>query len=162
MPVIVREDRPGRPEILTLLERHLEHSRASSLPGSCHTLDLQGLEEPHVTFFAAWEDESPVGIGALLELDRDSGEIKSMHTAEAARGRGVARRLLTHIVAEAERRGYRSLSLETGSEAAYDAARQLYLSHGFRPCPPFAGYQPDPNSVFMGLALPVATAIGNP
>lgn len=162
MTLVVREDRPGRPEILALLERHLEHSRASSPPESCHALDLRGLDDPRVTFYAAWEDETLLGVGALMELDRNSGEVKSMHTAEAARGRGIARTLLSHIVAVAEQRGYRSLALETGSMAAYDAARQLYLKHGFRPCPPFGDYRPDPNSVFMTLALPCTTARQNP
>ncbi|HEY9550121.1 MAG TPA: GNAT family N-acetyltransferase, partial [Kiloniellaceae bacterium] len=91
--------------------------------------------------------------GALKALSDTHGEIKSMHTAQAARGRGVARRMLAHIVAEARRRGYRRLSLETGSMEAFAPARALYAGFGFEPCPPFADYRPDPFSVYMSLAL---------
>jgi len=54
---------------------------------------------------------------------------------------------------EAKRRGYRRLSLETGSMAAFGPARQLYAACGFTYCEPFGDYVNDPNSVFMTLEL---------
>ncbi len=153
MSLTVRKEPPDHPEILALLEQHLAWSRSSSPPESCHVLDRAGLADPRITFYAAREEEILLGVGALVELDRLNGEVKSMHTAEAARGRGVASALLAQIVAEARRRGYTRLSLETGSNEPYAAARSLYLKNGFQPCAPFGNYRPDPNSAFMTLAL---------
>src|SRR6478752_3598287 len=93
------------------------------------------------------------GCGALKDLGTDEGEIKSMRTARPARGRGIAALILGRILDEAGQRGYHRLLLETGSQEFFAPARRLYARHGFVPCPPFAGYQPDPNSVFMARSL---------
>jgi putative acetyltransferase len=94
-----------------------------------------------------------MGCGALKALDASHGEIKSMRTAPAHRGKGVARAMLAHILAEARARGYARVSLETGSQAEFEPARRLYASSGFTVCPPFGSYNPDHNSVFMTLDL---------
>jgi putative acetyltransferase len=61
--------------------------------------------------------------------------------------------MLSHILAEARRRAYARVSLETGAQAAFAPARRLYRSAGFVDCAPFGDYAPDPNSVFLTLAL---------
>jgi len=141
------------PEIAALLEAHLKLMRDTSPPESVHALDLQGLRRPEVTFWTVWEGATLLGCGALKELDPAHGEIKSMHTAAVARGKGVARTMLGHILAEAGRRGYRRLSLETGSPEAFAPARALYAGFGFEECAPFGDYVLDPFSVFMTLEL---------
>lgn len=151
--MLIREDDLRGPEIAALLQVHLDHMHATSPPESAHALDLDGLRAPEITFWTLWDDKTLLGCGALKELDPAHGEIKSMHTAEAARGKGVARRLLQHIVDEARRRGYRRLSLETGGTADFAAAHGLYGSFGFQSCGPFADYVLDPFSVFMTLEL---------
>jgi len=108
---------------------------------------------PAVTFFALRRDGELLGVGALKELDPTHAEIKSMHTAEAARGTGVGRAMVEHLLATASARGYRRVSLETGSMDAFLPARTLYASVGFVPCGPFADYSESPNSSFMTLAL---------
>ncbi len=143
----------SRPAIHALLEEHLASMRRISPPESVHALDLDNLRRPDITFWSAWDGATLVGCGALKELDRHHGEIKSMRTADGWRRRGVARTLLGHIQDAAIRRGYRSLSLETGSQPAFEPARRLYESVGFARCPPFAEYLEDPNSVFMTKAL---------
>jgi putative acetyltransferase len=65
----------------------------------------------------------------------------------------VASKVLQQIISEAKRRGYRRLSLETGSQPPFEPARRLYGKFGFRPCAPFNGYIEDPNSSFMTLEL---------
>jgi len=72
-----------------------------------------------------------------------------MRTASTHLRKGVASQMLRHIIAEADRRKYRRLSLETGSMAYFEPARRLYASFGFAHCGPFASYVEDPNSVFM-------------
>jgi putative acetyltransferase len=106
-----------------------------------------------VTFWSAWEDDAVVGVGALKRLSADHGEVKSMYTDEAARGRGVGSSMLRHIMAAARARGMSRVSLETGSWPYFAPARALYARHGFVECAPFGDYQPDANSVFMTLAL---------
>ena len=71
-----------------------------------------------------------------------------MRTASAYLRQGVASKMLTHILNEAQRRRYHRLSLETGAFPYFKPARKLYANFGFTNCEPFANYQPDPNSVF--------------
>ncbi len=151
--MLIRVDDLAGPEIRALLEEHLADMHAISPPGSVHALDLDGLRRPDITFWTAWSGAALLGCGALKELSPDHGEIKSMRTARAHRRSGVARTMLAHIVAEARRRGYERLSLETGSVAAFAPARALYERFGFGCCGPFAGYVDDPNSVFMTRAF---------
>ena len=149
---IVRED-PTREDVLLLLDEHLADMFATSPAESVHALDHSALSAPEISFWTARENSALLGCGALRQLTTQHGEIKSMRTTPAARGRGVATLLLTSIMDEALRRNVVRLSLETGSEEFFAPARRLYARHGFVECPPFADYTPDPHSVFMTLAL---------
>ena len=139
----------SRPEIAELLKEHMAHMFLITPRESVHALPIEGLRSPDITFWSVWENGELLGCGALKELNPQHGEIKSMRTASAHLRKGVARAVVYHIIAEAKRRGYRRLSLETGSMAAFEPARQLYLASGFSYCEPFADYVNDPNSVFM-------------
>ena len=141
------------PRVRALLERHLTSARASTAPGSAHALDLNGLKKPDVTFWAAWDGNSVLGVGALKRLTRDHGEIKSMHTAVEHRRKGVGSAMLLHIIDAARAMGMTRLSLETGSWDYFVPAREMYKRHGFVECPPFADYVLDPNSIFMSREL---------
>lgn len=137
------------PRIVAILEAHLATMRATSPPESIHALDLAELRAPEISFWAGWDAETLIAVGALKTLSAEHGEIKSMHTTEAARGRGAGTAMLVHLIGLARSVGMRRLSLETGSQDAFAPARRLYLRHGFVDCPPFADYRLDPNSVFM-------------
>lgn len=139
--------------VISLLEEHLRCMAEVSPPESRHALDLEGLRKADVTFWSIWEEDNLAGCGALKELSPLHGEIKSMRTSQAYLRRGVASQLLTHLLGEAKRRGHTRLSLETGSMAYFEPARQLYRRFGFRECAPFATYREDPNSVFMTMEL---------
>jgi putative acetyltransferase len=149
----IEVDDLSRPAIHALLQEHLQDMRALSPPESVHALDLDGLRKPEVTFWTAWANGELQGCGALKELDARHAEIKSMRTASMHLRKGVARTLLEHIIAEARRRSYRRLSLETGSMEAFAPARALYAAFGFGYSRPFAGYVEDPYSVFMTREL---------
>jgi putative acetyltransferase len=142
-----------RPEIAELLKEHLANMFVHSPPQSVHALPIERLRSPEISFWSAWENGELLGCGALKELDPMHGEIKSMRTVSAHLRKGVGRALLNHIMAEAKRRGYRRLSLETGSMAAFEPARQLYSAFGFNYCAPFGDYVDDPNSMFMTKEL---------
>lgn len=139
------------PEVAELVGEHLQGMSLNSPPESIHALNLEGLQKPEITFWSAWEGKELVGCGALKEIDGHHGEIKSMRTSTLHLRKGVARRMLQHIIEEAQRRGYRQLSLETGSMDAFEPARRLYASFGFQYCQPFSDYMEDPNSVFMTI-----------
>jgi len=141
------------PRVIELLATHLMTARAQTAPGSAHALDLLGLRSPDVRFWTAWEGGDLLGTAALKRLSPTHGEVKSMHTAEAHRRRGVARALLQHLIEAARADGLERLSLETGSSAYFAPARALYAGFCFRECPPFGNYVLDPNSVFMSLVL---------
>ena len=143
-------------EIRALLRQHLDSAREHSPPESVHALDVEGLRQPGVTFWSAWRDGELLGCCALTERGDGHGELTSMRTANAHQRRGVGAALVRHLLAEARARGYRRLSLETGSMAAFEPARALYARFGFEPCPPFAGYAEDPYSLFMTRELDAA------
>jgi putative acetyltransferase len=153
MTLSFRLDDLSGSDIQGLLQRHLDTMAERSPPESRHALDLTGLKAPEVTFWSIWSEVELVGCGALKELDPAHGEIKSMHTAQARRGQGIAAAMLEHILVEARGRGYQRLSLETGSMAAFAPAHALYSKYGFADCPPFDGYFEDPNSIFMTRTL---------
>lgn len=156
-PEICSEDLSGGcsnvDEITRLLTEHLEDMKAISPPESKHALDLDGLRQDDITFWSVKHQGIVVACCALKALSASHGEIKSMRTAAASRGLGLGSLMLEHIIAEAKSRGYRRLSLETGSMDFFKPAQALYLKHGFEFCAPFASYKEDPNSVFMTLSI---------
>ena len=148
--------RPGDltdPRVIRLLTDHLDDMFATSPAESVHALDVSGLSVPEVAFWTIGEGDELLGCVALKELDAEHGELKSMRTDGAVRGRGLGARLLEHVLDEAARRGYRRVSLETGSQDFFRAARTLYAKYGFVECGPFADYVLDPHSVFMTLEI---------
>lgn len=149
----IRSDDLSGPEVQALLAAHVTDMYRISPPGSVHVLDLDGLRQPEVAFWSAWIDGQLAGCGALKELDATHCELKSMRTAPTFRGQGVAKAMLTHLLAEAAARGYARVSLETGSQPFFAPAWALYRSAGFTECPPFDHYWDDPNSVFMSKVL---------
>lgn len=148
----IRLDDLSGSEIQALIMNHLKNMMEIS-PESCHALNLDGLKEPGVTVWSVWEGEDLLGCGAMKELDAEHAEVKSMRTADGHLRKGVAKQMMAHIIAEAINRGYRRLSLETGSMDAFKPARIMYEKFGFDYCPPFADYEEDPESVFMTKAL---------
>ncbi|MBC7469997.1 MAG: GNAT family N-acetyltransferase [Ramlibacter sp.] len=143
----------SRPQVHALLQEHLANMHQLSPPESVHALDLAKLRRPDITFWTAWDGALLLGCGALRELSPTHGEVKSMRTPDALRGRGAGRAVMAHIVAQARERGYRRLSLETGPQETFQPAQNLYRSFGFTTCGRFADYVDDPHSVFMTLAL---------
>ena len=140
-------------DVRALLDLHFAAMRSSSPPDACHVLPADGLRDAAVTFWSAREDDILLGVGALKELDPLHGEVKSMRTAPNALGRGVGRAILHHILGQARARGYRRLSLETGSTPVFEAALRLYEREGFSPCGPFGGYRPTPFTRFFSRLL---------
>jgi putative acetyltransferase len=153
MPIKITDGGLDDAPVQALLTHHFTTARAETGRGSAHALDLSGLKSPDIQFFSAWDGESVVAIGALKRLSESHGEIKSMHTEQSCRRKGAGSAMLRHIIARAREMAMTRLSLETGSWPYFIPAREFYKRHGFAECPPFEGYVPDPNSVFMTLEL---------
>ncbi|WP_018759324.1 GNAT family N-acetyltransferase [Paenibacillus terrigena] len=149
----IRVDDLTGDKVKALIMEHLSGMFENSPPESVHALNLQGLKKSEITFWSAWEQDELLGCGALKELDGTHGEIKSMRTSSLHLRKGVASQILEHIIAVAEQRHYKRLSLETGSMESFKAARNLYERSGFHYCSPFADYIEDPYSVFMTKEL---------
>ncbi|WP_237057483.1 GNAT family N-acetyltransferase [Microbulbifer sediminum] len=139
--------------VIELLRAHLEEMRRYSPEDSIHALDTGKLKDPCLTFWTARVDGQLAGCGALREISPRFGEVKSMKTAGAFLRRGIAARILEAIIAEAWRRGYARISLETGTDRAFEPAVALYQKYGFVECGPFADYAPDPYSRFLTRAI---------
>lgn len=148
-------DDPALPEVRAVIERHLALAHAVTPVDDVHALDPDGLLDATITVFSARQRGEVLGIGALRQLDSHHGELKSMHTIEEARGLGIGRAILEHLIGEAKARGYERVSLETGTMDAFKAARMLYQSVGFEECAPFGDYPDIPGSICMTMLLGV-------
>lgn len=144
---------PLSDDLALLFQRHTADMHADTPPESIHMMPRETLVSPDIDFFVLRRGGAPVGMAALKRLDPGHGEIKSMHILAEARGGGLSRLMLDRLTHHARQSGLTRLSLETGAQPSFAAARGLYARGGFAECPPFANYRPDPNSVFMTRTL---------
>lgn len=144
---------PLAEDLALLFQRHTAEMHADTPPESIHMMPRETLVSPEIDFFVLRRDGVPVGMAALKWLDPAHGEIKSMHILADARGAGLSRLMLDRLIDHARRAGLTRLSLETGAQSSFAAARGLYARGGFVECPPFGAYRADPNSVFMTRTL---------
>jgi putative acetyltransferase len=151
--VTIAVENPRTADVRALLETHIGFAMGTSPPEHVHALEPDGLLAPGVTLFGARRAGELLGIGALRGIDPEHAEIKSMHTAKVARGLGVGRAIVDHLLATARERGYRRVSLETGTMEEFAAARSLYESAGFERCPAFADYTDNEYSTCMTIVL---------
>ena len=139
-------------EARALLEASHALMRALFTEEENHFLSLEELRGPTIRFWVATDGEggAVLGCGALA-LKPGYGELKSMFTAEAARGRGVAAAILSRLEQEAQAVGLPLLRLETGDTLT--AARRLYARAGFVERGPFGDYTANSSSIFMEKRL---------
>lgn len=149
----ITEADPRNDDVRELIEQHLRFTGTASPAEFAFALDRDELVEPDVTLYGLHVDGELLAIGALKRLDDAHAELKSMHTAERARGRGLGRLMLQHLLASASARGYRRVSLETGSTDEFAPARALYATAGFVACGAFADYRSSDWNTFMSLDL---------
>lgn len=147
--LVVSADDPLRDDVRVVVDRHLEFAHATTACEHVFALGIDGLVGPDIHFVSARRDGAALGVGALKVHDGGLGELKSMHTVAEARGQGVAAAMVVHLLALAAELGLVRVSLETGSQDAFAPARALYLSLGFEPCGPFAGYEDIESSAFL-------------
>jgi putative acetyltransferase len=149
----IHEGELDREDVRSLLAQHFAEMRAGSPPSACHVLPAEGLKSHGIRFFTLREGGTLLGCGALKRLEPGHGELKSMRTADAARGRGIGKVMLDHLTAAAKSDGMIRLSLETGSSEQFAAALRLYQREGFEDCGPFGGYIDTPFTRFFTKAI---------
>jgi putative acetyltransferase len=122
-------------------------------PGATHfQLDPEQVAEGRGVFLVLYHGPTPVGCGALRQLDDATAELKRMYVAVAYRGTGLGRRLLAALEGEARLLGVRRVVLETGIRQA--AALALYRATGFQSIPLFGEYLRSPTtSICLGKEL---------
>ena len=141
------------PEVNELLKKHFIELRSASPEGSAHVLDIPGLKVPSIKFWSLWEKSQLIGCGALKFLDENHGEFKSIRVHDNFRGKGYGIKIINHLINEAKNLKIQKLSIETGSGDFFAPARKLFDSCGFEPCPPFAHYKEDINSLYLTKLL---------
>ena len=149
---VIEDDLQGA-AVLDLLAYHLAEMHSLSPPCKVHAMPAERLRQPDVTFYSAWDGEALAAVGALRRIDARRGELKSMRAAPAYRGQGAGEAILLHLIAEARRRGYRWLGLETGRPEPFRPAQALYRKHGFAECENFGDYVSDEFSLCMSRTL---------
>jgi putative acetyltransferase len=153
MTLVVRIDDLQSREVQTLVAEHLGGMHSNTPAGHVNALALASLMQPEITFWTIWDCNSLCGCGALKELSSTAGEIKSMRTRAAHLRKGVGQAVLNEIVETAQRRAYKTLFLETGTGAAFEAAHSLYEKNGFSWCGPFGDYVATDFNVFMSREM---------
>lgn len=153
MAVTISKESPLGEDLALLMQRHTADMHADTPPESIHMMDAGQLAVPDVSFFVLRDNGEALAMGAFKRIDATHAEIKSMHVLTEARGRGLSRTMLDHLLTQAQAAGFSRLSLETGVQPTFIAARALYYKAGFVDCPPFEGYVEDPNSLFMTKTL---------
>ena len=141
------------PEVHELLVKHFVELRSVSPEGSTHVLDISGLKNPAIKFWSLWNDDQLMGCGALKFLDKDHGEFKSIRVHDDFRGKDNGIKVINHLIDEAKKLKIKRLSIETGAGKFFTPARKLFDNCGFKPCPPFAHYKKDINSLYLTKLL---------
>ena len=141
------------PKVNDLLLKHFIELRGASPEGSTHVLDIPGLRVPSIKFWSLWKNDQLMGCGALKFLDKAHGEFKSIRVHDNFRKKGNGIMLINHLIEEAKKLKVERLSIETGAGNFFIPARKLFNSCGFKPCPPFAHYKKDINSLYLTKLL---------
>lgn len=148
--IIIESCDPLEPGPRALLEQSHALMEALFDPVENFFLGFDALRAPQVYFLIARAGSEVLGTAALVQMD-GYGEVKSMFTSPAARGRGVAAALLRALEDHARQLALPQLRLETGEALA--SALRLYERHGFIRCARFGDYPVNDVSVYMEKAL---------
>ena len=150
--ISIEPEDPRQADVRRIIAESGAYLQALYPSESNHVVDVDALAAPDAVFLAARRDGELLGSIAFRIIAPGHAEIKRMFVRAEARGHGVGRRLLEALENAARRRNVERISLETGIRQP--EAIGLYRASGYRDCPPFGTYTPDPLSLFMTKFLP--------
>lgn len=150
MTILIEPGNPRDFAVTALLRASHELMKELFAADANHYLSIDALCGPDIRLFVARADSHILACGALAVRD-GYGEIKSIFTAPAARGQGLAAKILERLESEARTLNLSCLRLETGDLLC--GALRLYTRHGFKPRAAFGDYEDDPRSLFMEKRL---------
>lgn len=153
MSIEIAKVDPSSSEVARILTIHHNFCVDTTCIENVYALEASKLVSPDITVFGAYKNGELVGVGAIRMLDSTHGELKSMHTLASARGQGIGRAMVNHIIDFALSKGARRLSLETGSNDAFKPARELYISLGFKSCDAFGDNKLSEDNICMTKLL---------
>ena len=140
MEIVITTEKSLTDELAQILQAHWLLCTSSTPIEHVYALDASKLFSPDITVFGARIDGELVGVGAMRKLDLLHGELKSMHTLAEFRGSGIGKAMVAQIEDFARSSGIERMSLETGTNEAFKAARELYKYLGYNSCDAFGDY----------------------
>lgn len=99
----------------------------------------------------AYENNTPVGCGALKPYKEKTVEVKRMFVPKALRGKGISSKVLAELENWAREQGFDTAILETGKTQT--AAITLYRKKGYKIIPNYDQYVGVVNSICMQKSL---------
>ena len=151
--MIIKEGDFKNPLVIELLNIHLSGMHENSPVESVYALDVCDLQKSDISFWTLWNKETLLGCAALKKISSTQCEIKSMRTHPDHLRKGVAARILEHILNFAKNQNYQRISLETGSGESFDPAIELYKRYGFNCGDSFGEYQKSEFNQFFHLTI---------
>jgi GNAT superfamily N-acetyltransferase len=143
MITIIRTD-SSHPHFAPLVK--LLDATLAELDGDDHEFYAQFNKTAHLAHVVlACDGETPVGCGAIREIEPGTMEVKRMYTLPEQRGKGIAGKVLAELEQWAAELGITRCVLETGKRQP--DAISLYLGKGYRIIPNYGQYMLVDNSV---------------
>ena len=152
--LFVKVDDLSCSDVQALITSHVSNMYDTTPRAFAFAMDVDALRSDDVSVWTVrGNDGALMGCGALKQLGNNSAEIKSMRTHSDHLRKGVAAKLLDHIIKVSRKRSYTKLSLETGTGEEFNAAIRLYEKYGFQKGGAFASYSESPYNQFYHLSL---------
>ncbi len=127
------------------LVKHLD-ADLSKRDGNEHSFYAQFNKIDKIRYvIVAYEDDKPVGCGAIKEYAANIMEVKRMYTLPESRGKGIASKVLTELEIWAADLSYEKCILETGKKQP--EAIGLYKKNGYKLIPNYGQYAEVESSV---------------
>jgi putative acetyltransferase len=143
-------EHPDQPDVHALIAELDAYLYALYPADSVYAMDIAALQDPGVCFAVIRDGAgAALGCGAIV-IKPGYGEIKRIFVRPAARGRGLARRLIETLEAKAVAHGCAMFMLETGP--TQHEALILYRRLGYSERGPFGDYPANQHSLFMAKA----------
>lgn len=144
--ILLKKCTPFQPEVSALIDELDAYQGSLYPPASNYHDSRETLNQPNCHFIAAYDADQICGIGAV-KVFADYGEIKRVFVPQKARGKGIARLIVSELETFLKDKGIGLCRLETG--ILHTEAIGLYQKLNYYKISKFGDYPIDPLSVYM-------------